>query len=69
MNSKIQEMIQMALEDGVITENEKKSILKKAVELGEDTDMVDLAIECLRCCNGCSSLFLYPKRQKGFKYS
>lgn len=45
MNSKIQEMIQMALEDGVITENEKKIILKKAVELGEDTDMVDLAIE------------------------
>lgn len=38
-------MIRMAAEDGKITEAEKKIILKKAADLGEDPDMVELAIE------------------------
>ena len=38
-------MIRMAAEDGVITEKEKALIIKKAKDLGEDVDMVELAIE------------------------
>ena len=45
MNEKIKEMIRMAAEDGVITETEKALIIKKAKALGEDEDMVELAIE------------------------
>ena len=45
MNEKIKEMIRMAAEDGVITEKEKALIIKKAKALGEDEDMVELAIE------------------------
>ena len=45
MDSKIREMIRMAAADGVITEAERRIIIKKAIELGEDPDMVELAIE------------------------
>lgn len=45
MNNKITEMIRMAAADGVITDAEKAIIIKKATELGEDPDMVALAIE------------------------
>lgn len=45
MDEKIKEMIRMAAEDGVITEKEKALIIKKAKDLGEDLDMVELAIE------------------------
>lgn len=45
MNEKIKEMIRMAAEDGVITAKERALIIKKAKELGEDVDMVKLAIE------------------------
>lgn len=45
MDSKVEEMIRMAAADGVITDAEKAIIIKKAKELGEDPDMVELAIE------------------------
>ena len=45
MDEKIKEMIRMAAEDGVITDKEKALIIKKAKDLGEDVDMVELAIE------------------------
>ena len=45
MDEKIKQMIRMAAEDGVITEKEKALIIKKAKDLGEDVDMVELAIE------------------------
>lgn len=45
MNEVIKTMIRMAAEDGVITEKEKALIIKKAKDLGEDVDMVELAIE------------------------
>lgn len=41
---KINDMIEMAMEDGVMTPEEKEFILKKAEALGLDVDMVELKI-------------------------
>ena len=51
MNETIKEMIRLASEDGVITDEEKAIILRKAKALGEDEDIVELAIETVERVN------------------
>ena len=51
MNETIKEMIRLASEDGVITDEEKAIILRKAKALGENEDIVELAIETVERVN------------------
>jgi hypothetical protein len=45
MNPEIENLINMALADGVVTEKERAIILRKAVALGEDKDEVEMILD------------------------
>jgi hypothetical protein len=45
MNPEIEKLIDLALADGQITEKERNVILKKATELGVDTDEVEMILD------------------------
>jgi len=45
MNNIIEQMIKVAAEGGPITPRQKALILNKARELGEDIDLVEIALE------------------------
>ena len=51
-NQELQSLIEMAIADGMITDNERKVVLKKAVSLGFDKDEVEMILD------GKLSLFL-----------
>jgi hypothetical protein len=45
MHPQIEKLIELALADGQVTEKERNVILKKAVELGIDTDEVEMVLD------------------------
>ena len=45
MNEQLEKLIDLAIADGQITEKERKVILKKASELGVDTDEVEMILD------------------------
>lgn len=45
MNPEIEKLIDLAIADGQITEKERNVILKKAAELGDDQDEVEMVLE------------------------
>jgi len=45
MHPEIEKLIDLALADAQITEKERKVILKKAAELGVDTDEVEMILD------------------------
>ncbi len=45
MNEQLEKLIDLAIADGKITEKERKVILKKASELGVDTDEVEMILD------------------------
>jgi hypothetical protein len=45
MHSEIEKLIDLALADGQVTEKERNVILKKAAELGVDTDEVEMVLD------------------------
>lgn len=45
MNAELDNLIEMALADGVVTEKEREIILRKADKLGEDIDEVEMILE------------------------
>ena len=44
MIEELQKLLEVALKDGVMTENKRAILYKKANELGEDKDVLDIDI-------------------------
>ena len=45
MNEKIMQMVKLAIENGTISQKHRDLILKKAREVGEDPDLVELYLD------------------------